>query len=558
MKSRTNRKWAQHTGAHFFKILDIMIVAVLILSALLFILYPVLCIIKQSVLADNDFSLSAYADLFGKNLRLLKNSVFVAVLTALLATFLSVCVATCVCFAGKRVKSGLSALLLISMVSPPFISSLAYIQLFGRRGSITHGLLGLSVDPYGWVGVVLMQTIFFTSLNALLLIGILDRVDINLVRSSKDLGAGNLHTYRYIILPLIRPAVIICFLLSFIRSMADYGTPVVIGGRYENLATEIYMQLIGFANLQKSAAMNVLLLLPAVIVFCLYRYLLGKSNRWLNPNENTESGLDKVYAPGGLTGIGLKLLSFLFFTIMMLQYGSILVNSFSKQLGGVHYFSLEPFQNLLERNKDTFIRSILYALIVALAGTVIGLLISYYVERRKLRFGGMLDFLVTMPYMIPGSCFGIGYILAFNHAPLKLTGTAAIVVLNMIFKQLAITTKTASASLLQIPVELDMAAGDLGAHKLRVLKDILVPNLKHVFAAGFVYNFTTAMVTAGAVIFLVSPGQKIAVFTLFDVINSGKYAEASMISTLLIACTVLVNLLFIKTLKKERKVPECI
>ena len=558
MKSRTNRKWAQHTGAHFFKILDVMIAAVLILSALLFILYPVMCIIRQSVLADNGFSLSAYADLFGKNLRLLKNSVFVAVLAALLATFLSVCVATCACFAGKRVKSILSALLLISMVSPPFISSLAYIQLFGRRGSITHGLLGLSVDPYGWVGVVLMQTIFFTSLNALLLIGILDRVDVNLIRSSKDLGAGNLHTYRYIILPLIRPAVIICFLLSFIRSMADYGTPVVIGGRYENLATEIYMQLIGFANLQKSAAMNVLLLLPAVIVFCLYRYLLRKSNRWLNHDGNTESGLDKVYAPGGLTGIGLKLLSFLFFTIMMLQYGSILVNSFSKQLGGVRYFSLEPFQNLLERNKDTFIRSILYALIVALAGTVIGLLISYYVERRKLRFGGMLDFLVTMPYMIPGSCFGIGYILAFNHAPLKLTGTAAIVVLNMIFKQLAITTKTASASLLQIPVELDMAAGDLGAHKLRVLKDILVPNLKHVFAAGFVYNFTTAMVTAGAVIFLVSPGQKIAVFTLFDVINSGKYAEASMISTLLIACTVLVNLLFIKTLKKERKVPECI
>ena len=61
---------------------------------------------------------------------------------------------------------------------------------------------------------------------------------------------------------------------------------------------------------------------------------------------------------------------------------------------------------------------------------------------------------------------------------------------------------------------------------------------------GFINNFTSAMVTAGAVIFLVTPGQKIAVFTLFDCINTGRYGEASMIATFIIAITISVNVLF--------------
>lgn len=188
---------------------------------------------------------------------------------------------------------------------------------------------------------------------------------------------------------------------------------------------------------------------------------------------------------------------------------------------------------------DTFIRSVEYALIVAIVGSMIGILLSYYIERRKIKFGGVLDFIITLPYMLPGSCFGIGYILAFNHEPLKLTGTAVIVILNMIYKQMSITTKASASSLLQISTELDAAARDLGANKFLVMKDVILPNVKQAFATGFINNFTSAMVTAGAVIFLVTPGQKIAVFTLFDCINTGRYGEASMIATFIIVITII-------------------
>lgn len=67
-------------------------------------------------------------------------------------------------------------------------------------------------------------------------------------------------------------------------------------------------------------------------------------------------------------------------------------------------------------------------------------------DRRRIIGRSLFDCLATLPYMLPGTCFGIGYILAFNHAPLKLTGTALIVLANMLFKQLPTSTKICTAS----------------------------------------------------------------------------------------------------------------
>lgn len=318
------------------------------------------------------------------------------------------------------------------------------------------------------------------------------------------------------------------------------------------MATEIYMQIIGYSNLQKSSALNVLLLIPAVVGFALYRYLMRKNDKIFAGNNNKASGAEEDFKLKGISGIVVYATSALFFVIMILEYGSIFLNSFSKNMRGTLKFTTDYLNALLERNMDTFIRSIVYALIVALVGTFIGMFLSYYIERRRIRFGNFLDFIVTMPYMLPGSCFGIGYILAFNHEPLKLTGTALIVIANMIFKQMSITTKAVTASLAQINLNMDDAARDLGANKLRVFWDVLLPNLKPAFVTGFVNNFTSAMITAGSVIFLITPGQKIAVFTLFDSINTGKYGEASMIATFIILITVLINVVFYVGFSGER------
>lgn len=109
------------------------------------------------------------------------------------------------------------------------------------------------------------------------------------------------------------------------------------------------------------------------------------------------------------------------------------------------------------------LRSVEYALIVSIAGTVFAMLFAYYMDRRRIIGRSLFDCLATLPYMLPGTCFGIGYILAFNHAPLKLTGTALIVLANMLFKQLPTSTKICTASLALLPEVQERSARDLGA-----------------------------------------------------------------------------------------------
>ena len=136
----------------------------------------------------------------------------------------------------------------------------------------------------------------------------------------------------------------------------------------------------------------------------------------------------------GAVGWGAILLGGIYLFASALQYLCIFLTGFLKSRKGVYSFSLEHLRGLVQKDASTMLRSILYALIVAMAGTLFAMLLAWYTQRRKVQGRIVLDFLATVPYMIPGACFGIGYILAFNHAPLKLTGTAVIVLANMLFK----------------------------------------------------------------------------------------------------------------------------
>lgn len=542
---------ARNKSACLLNILDKSIKLILGIALILFIVYPLFSVVIRSVYNKTGFlGLKIYREIIASKSHLIWNSLRLSLPVSLLSCILSVLVALYIkFFGGIRRKISIS-LLLMSMVSPPFISSLSYIELFGRNGLITKRLLGLSIFPYGYTGVLLMEVLFFTSLNTLIIISMLEKIDFSLVRASLDLGASKRTTVIRIVIPLIFPSIISVFLLTFIRSMADFSTPIVIGGRYENIATEIYMQMTAYSDFSKAAVLNVLLMFPAFIVFLLLRVLRSSDER-LSSGKAEIKGASEEFKIGGVFAFLIKIFGDLFFIYIILEYLTIFVSSFTKRVKGELVFTDKYFRAVITKDPDTILRSIFYALIVALIGSTIGILISWYIERRKIRFSKVFDFIIMMPYMLPGSCFGIGYILAFNKPPLVLTGTGLIVILNMLFKQLAITVRTASSAFSQISPDIDMAASDLGAPKVLVFKDILVPNLREAFGTGFIHNFASSMTTVGAIIFLISPGKKIAVFTLFDCVNTGKYGEASMIATAIILITVLINILFSKIILKK-------
>ena len=523
------------------RLIDRLMVLALLGSVCLFVLYPMVCILLRSLSSGaGGLTLDSYVQVWSQYQTSLRNSVFTALCTSALSTLFSLSSALLVS-TGRGWRRGLGmGLLLITMVSPPFVSSLAYIQLYGRRGWITYRLLGLSWNPYNCWGVIWMQSLSFVPVNALFLLGLLGQMDRDSLLAAQDLGANPRHILLDVVLPLLKPGVLVCALLSFVRSLADFGTPVIIGGRFSTIASDIYLQLTGFSNLEKASAMNMVLLLPSIAAFFLYRWLMGQVGALSGERSRRQQFVLPLRRCGG-PGVFILLGGLLFFLLIGVQYACILSSGFLKRTRNGTVLTLEYVEKLWRFSLDTVVRSVVYALIVALAGTLFAMLFAYLIHRRGVKFGGFFDCLATLPYMLPGTCFGIGYILAFNRPPLKLTVTAVIVLANMLFKQLPTTTKICSATLAQIPLVQERAARDLGGDRLSVLRYVILPGLRPAFLSCFAYNFSSSMTTAGAVLFLIDPGHQLAVFKLFDAVYTGEYALASLMASLIVVIVLAVE-----------------
>lgn len=532
-----------------YKLIDYFILIALILSIFVFIIYPVYCVIKASFIMDGKLTLNLYKDLFTKHSKLFYNSIFVAILTTIISTLISVVVSIYISFSSGRMRKALMVVLMLTMISPPFVSSLSYITLFGRRGLITYQLLGLSIKPYGWQGIVAMQSLSSASMNSLILINTINGIDRDIIKSSLDLGASISYTIRKIILPLMKPGIVAIALLSFVRSLSDFGTPMIIGGSFNVLATHAYLNVVAYSNIELAAAICVMIFIPAGIAFYLYRRSMNKSNMLSNTNVSNDLFEENIKVSGPLWKL-FKSISLLFLLIMILKYGAIFVQALTKYSFGEMYFTLDNVKKVKNYIGDSFLRSIRYGFVAGIGGGLMGSLVSYYIEVRKVRASRIIDFMTTIPNIVPGVFMGIGYILAFNHKPIELTGTSAIVILNIIFRQLPSNTKNSSAVLAQLSHQVEEAGKDLGAPDIFVLKDIILPMSKSAFMINFINNFKSTMTTVGAIIFLVYPGKKLATLEMFSSIRSGDYGTGAAIACFILIITLTINVVMSKVVMR--------
>lgn len=525
------------------KAIDRILIIIIYLLILVFILYPFLCVFYQALFVDKNFSINMLSEFIKNDTHLLKNSLKVAILSTFISTIVAVSIGIFCFVSGKRTRKLINSIMMLTMISPPFVTALSYINLFGRRGFITHDLLGLTLNTYGMVGIILMQSLGFISLNSLVVIGSISRLNSKIIQSARDLGANTTSVIKDIVIPMLKPTMLIIALLTFVRSLADFGTPAIIGGNFNTMATEAYLSMVAYGDINRASVINVILFIPALFVFIIYR----KNIKNTNMNDISEIE-EEILNTQGIFYQVLKIISLLFVFLILLQYASIFAAAFTKKQMGVSYFTLQNFIDTKVYISGTFIRSIVYSLISGTLGAFFGLLIGYYLEIRRLRFMGLIDFIATMPYIIPGSFFGIGYILAFRGAPFYLTGTSAIVVLNVLFKQLPFASKIGIEAANQINTETINSVKDLGGTDFDVLKDVVIPMSRSNLFVSFANSFTATMTTVGSIIFLVYPGQKVATLVMFDVIQSGKYNIGSVIAVLIIIITMIVNIVFYKSI----------
>ena len=517
---------------------DPIVAAISILTMItlcIFVVWPLLEVVKQSFFDLNgNFSLQAYVNIFtmSETYKALVNTLMLATVVGVLATIIGFLFAYCSSHLAIKGKKVFDLMALLPMVSPPFSVALSIIMLFGSRGLITYELLGwTNTNIYGLNGLIFVQTISYFPIAFLLLAGMLRSIDSSVEDAARDLGASKWRTFSTITVPLVRPGIANAFLLVFIKSVADFANPMAIGGNFQTLATQVYLQAIGSYDVQGGAAIAVLLLNIAIVLFVLSKYWVEKKTYvTVSGKASRERAMiaDRsiVYPVAGLC--------FTVTAIVLAIYVLIPIASFIKMWGIDYSFTLNHYKYAAEVGMDAIIDTTLLSIISTPIAGLLGMIIAYLVVRKKFLGRGFINFASLLSIAVPGTVIGIGYILSFNDYPFPITGTAAILIAAFVVRAIPIGIRAGAASLQQIDPAIEEAASDLGSNASRVFKTVTLPLIKSAFFGSLIYSFIRSMTSISAVIFLVSASYSLLTVLILDQVADNRFGVASAFSTILI------------------------
>lgn len=463
-----------------------------------------------------------------------RNSLLMMVLSTVSATVVGFVYAYATSREDLPGRKAFQAISFLPLFAPPFMVAFAYILLFGRQGLITHALLGLDVNIFGWQGLWLVQTVALFPYAALIIAQVLERINPTLEHAARDLGAGELTLFRTVTLPLARPGVAAAMLLVAISVLADFGNAVVIAGNFPLLATEAWFRIEGLADLTGAAVVVSLLIVPTVALFLLERAWV--SRRLYTAITGRGSRVQRPATPWYIRW-PLVACCALVAVFVLLVYVAVLAGAFTRTWGYNWSLTLDHWRLALAQGGGQLANSVKVGVASATLTSVIAVVAAFLTSRRMLPFERVLDFLAVLPAALPGVFIGVGFLLAFNQPPLVLVGTPWILILALSFWHIPFGYQAAVASLKQIDRAIEEAASDLGATGLRVLWDIYVPLLRGPFVASFTTSFVRAVTNLSIVVFLVTPRNLVATYSILSMIGGGFWGAAAALTTALLLLT---------------------
>ncbi|MBN9490038.1 MAG: iron ABC transporter permease [Alphaproteobacteria bacterium] len=495
------------------------------------------------------------------------NTLFLALCCGAGSTALGLAFALVATRTAFRFKRTLRVLTVLPIITPPFVIGLALILVFGRSGLVNHFLeWTLAIPPtrwiYGFPGVLLAQLFAFTPVAFLVLIGVVEGVSPTFEEASQTLRADRWATFTTVSLPLMLPGLANAFLVGFIESIADFGNPIVLGGDFGVLSTEIYFAVVG-AQLDygRAAALALLLLALALGAFWLQRRLVGRRS-YATISGKGDSGLPTPLPDAARRAAQWIALPWAAFTLLL--YAFTFAGGLVKVWGRdytptlAHYvkaFSIErSAEGLIWSGAawNSFWTTVKLAAIAAPLTAALGLVTAWLVVRQRFVGRATLEFATMLSFAVPGTVIGVAYVFAFNVPPFEITGTALIIVLCFVFRNMPVGVRAGMAAMSQIDGSLDEASATLRAGAPQTLFYVVMPLLRPAVVGALVYGFVRAVTTVSAVVFLVTAEYDLATtYIILRVIN-GDYGLAIAYSCALIAL-MLAAILLIQFLVGDRR-----
>lgn len=477
------------------------------------------------------------------------HSLRVSTVTALLATTLGVASV----FLLERLelpgRRGLRLLLLIPLVVPPQILTIAWLGWLGPAGTVTRGaqeLLGTPRAPwtlYSEWGIVLLLTVFALPVAYLTLTAGLQRLPRSVEEAARLDGAGLGTLFVRVVAPLLRPYLLASLVLTFLAALGNFGIQALLGipARFITLPTLIYQRITSFSagGFSQAAALALLMAVPALLVLFMQvrlnrrstalesqldapmRYPLG---RWRWPAAAVAWAL-----LGGFVTLG--------------PFVSIVLTALTRAYGlppRPENLDLRHFAFVLTQ-LDAFPRALQHSLLLAggaaIIAAVMALALGYVLTRAGPR-GVPLQLLVDLPYALPGIVFALALVLTWLQSPipgLRLYGTVWLLLLAYVGHYLAFALQPLGAAWRQVDPSLEEAGRIDGAGTLQVMRFVLLPIVAPTVLVAALLVFLNAFSELSISALLAGSRAETLGWLVFGLEQAGNTNQAAALSTVLVA-----------------------
>lgn len=462
---------------------------------------------------------------------------------------------------GKKI---LGLLVTVPYMIPSWTKALAWLAMFRNSTSGANGFLaGLGIPvpdwlAYGPIAIVLCMSMHYYAFSYIMVSGALRSINSELEEMGEIQGASKAQILRHITLPLILPSVLSATVMTISKSIGTYGVPANLGNRigYYTLATKMRTFIDQGPQAVGYAMSIVLVLLAALIIFSNQRIVgVRKSYATVSGKGGraTLMQLGKAKKP-----LMVFLMVFLFLA-MVVPFFVLIMETFQITTGagyGLDNLTLynwigkegeiDKYTNYVGifRNPDffsAFWNTIRLTLIASILTAICGQFLGYISSRGRGKwYGDLTEQMVFVPYLMSGIAFSTMYFSMFSRPHLgglmpSLYGTFTLIVLTSVVKHFPFASKSGTANMLSISVELEEAADIAGASFWKRMSSIIVPLAKNGFISGFMLTFISIAKELDLIIIMMTPTTQTMSYLAFTYSQDGYNQMSDAVSVCVLA-----------------------
>ena len=461
---------------------------------------------------------------------------------------------------GKKV---LGLLVTVPYMIPSWTKALAWLAVFRNKTSGAEGFLcGLGIPipdwlAYGPIAIILCMSMHYYAFSYIQVSGALRSINSELEEMGEIQGANKAQILRHITLPLIMPSVLSALVMTISKSIGTYGVAANLGNRigYYTLATKMRV-FIDQGPRGVGYAMSIVLVGLAALILIGNQRIVGVRKSYATVGG--KGGRSTLMPLGAAKKPMIIFLGVFLFLAMVMPFFVLIMETFQITTGAgygldnltlynwigttdaavkyTNYPGIFRHDEFWQSFWNTIRLSLIASIITALCGQFLGYISS---RGRGKWYGNLTEQLVFVPYLMSGVAFSTMYFSMFSRPHLgglipSLYGTFTLIILTSVVKHFPFASRSGTANMLSISVELEEAADIAGASFWKRMTSIIIPLAKNGFISGFMLVFISIAKELDLIIIMMTPTTRTLSYLAFTYSQEGYNQMSDAISVVVL------------------------